>query len=487
MNAAPATDIGARLELFVDDAMIGSLGGKASLRLHPPTMKEIALVTDRPWEGNMCGGYKTCFRDGGLFRMYYQAWHGAISEADGKTTLKDAPIRIGYAESEDGIHWRRPSLGLIEFNGSTDNNLVFAGIGKDHAGVHGFAPLRDSNPACQPQARYKALGANATDWPLKLYALQSPDGLRWSMMQAEPVMTEGAFDSQNLAFWDVVRGEYRAYVRNVSGNFFRGIMTCTSPDFVHWTKPEWLEYPGSPDEQLYTNQILPYYRAPHIFLGFPTRYVERPWSPSIEALPELEHRRLRARVSERYGAAVTDGQFMASRDGRTFKRWDEAFIRPGLRPMGSWAYGDCYQGWGLIETASDVAGAPNELSLFASEGYWRGSANAIRRYALRMDGFVSLHAPLGGGELTTKPLVFHGKRLVLNISTSAGGNARVEVLSPNGCPLDGFALDDCTEIIGDDLEYQVRWRSDVATLAGQPVRLRFVLRDADVYSYRFAI
>ena len=483
---ANTTEIGTRLELFVEDGLVEALGGSASLRLHSPLMREIALVTDRPWEGNMCGGYKTYFHDASVFRMYYQAWHGVIADVDGKAAMQEAPIRIAYAESDDGIHWRRPSLGTLEFAGSTDNNIVFSGIGDDGKGVHGFAPFRDANPDCLPEARYKALGANAGGWPLKLYALQSPDGIHWSLLQAGPLAISGAFDSQNLAFWDTLRGEYRAYVRDFSKSARRGIRTCTSPDFVHWTTSEWLEYPGAPVEQLYTNQILPYYRAPHLFLGFPTRYVERPWSPAIEALPELEHRRRRAQVSERYGAAVTDALFMASRDGRSFKRWDEAFIRPGLRPVGSWAYGDCYLGWGLLETKSDIDGVPNELSLFASEGYWRGAANAIRRYTLRIDGFVSLHAPMAGGELTTKPITFSGTKLLLNLSTSAGGSARVELQSPEGCPIEGFSLADCTEIIGDDLAFPVRWRGDLGSLAGRPVRLRFVLHDADLYSYRFA-
>jgi hypothetical protein len=473
------------MEMFVDDALIEALDGKASLRLHSPVMKEVALKTDRPWEGNMCGGYKTYFQDGDVFRMYYQAWNGVITEVDGKPRLGESPIRVGYAESEDGIHWRRPSLGLTEFNGSKDNNIVWEGQGEDQKGIHGFAPFKDLNPACPPEARYKAVGATTHIRDSALYAMVSPDGLRWALMSEEPILKDCAFDSQNLVFWDAVRGEYRAYVRDVLPQWYRGIKTATSKDFVHWTKPEWVEYPGAPSEQLYTNMVIPYYRAPHLFFGFPARYVERRWSAAIEALPELEHRRLRSRVSERYGAAVSDGQFMASRDGRTFKRWDEAFIRPGLRPVGSWAYGDCYQGWGLLETASDVPGAPNELSMFATEGYWRGTANAIRRYVLRIDGFVSLHAPLGGGELTTKPLTFTGNRLLLNISTSAGGGARVELQSPDGRPLDGFGLDDCTEIIGDDLAFPVRWRGDLGALAGRPVRLRFVLRDADVYSYRF--
>jgi hypothetical protein len=177
---------------------------------------------------------------------------------------------------------------------------------------------------------------------------------------------------------------------------------------------------------------------------------------------------------------------MASRDGEAFKRWDEAFIRPGPRAKGSWAYGDCYQGWGMIETASDLPDAPPELSFFVSEGYWRGSANAIRRYSLRIDGFVSLHAPLGGGELVTRPIQFQGDQLELNISTSAGGGAQVEAQTAEGAPIEGFTLADCVEIVGDSPAFPVRWRErSVASLAGRPIRLRFALRDADVFSYRF--
>ncbi len=381
-------------------------------------------------------------------------------------------------------------MGIIDCNGSTANNLTFEGFPPFQRGAHGFAPFKDDYPACAPEARYKAIGADNT-WPCHLFAMQSPDGLHWSLMREEPLEIAGAFDSQNLAFWDGLRGEYRCYYRDFreyeNSTFFRGIKTCTSPDFFHWTPGEWLEYPGAPIEQLYTNQILPYYRAPHIFVGFPTRYVERPWSPSIEALPELEHRRLRARASERYGTALTDGLFMSSRDGRNFSRWGEAFIRPGLRPLGSWTYGDCYQGWGLLETASDIPGAPNELSCFAAEGYWRGTANAFRRYTLRLDGFVSLSAPLVGGGMLTPPLTFTGARLSLNLSTSAAGYAKVALRQPDGSAIAGYTPDDCWPIIGDTLDYTVRWKNGSAlhALVGHPVLLQVELHDADLYSYCF--
>jgi len=202
------------------------------------------------------------------------------------------------------------------------------------------------------------------------------------MNDGKPIITKGAFDSENLAFWDSVRKEYREYHRGFRDGR-RDIMTSTSADFIHWTEPVWLEYPGAPKEHLYTNQIAPYYRAPHLFIGFPTRYVERGWSDSMRALPELQHREQRAAVSLRYGTALTEGLLMTSRDGQTFKRWGEAFLRPGIQRPGQWKYGDNYIAWHVIETKSAIDGAPNELSLYATEGYWTGTSSQLRRYTLR--------------------------------------------------------------------------------------------------------
>ncbi len=477
-------DLGTRRELLLDDYLIGRLAGGAQLRLHHPTPREVSLVMDRPWEGNMSGAFTTVFRDGPRYRMYYKAWYGEIR--NGKF---DDPrgLNIAYAESADGIHWERPELGLIEFAGSRANNLVLASGDGDPKGVHGFAPFRDDNPRCPPAERYKAVGASRHIKQAALFGLVSPDGLRWSLLREEPLITSGAFDSQNLVFWDAERGEYRAYVRDFRRGM-RSIRTATSPDFRTWTEPEWLDYPGAPEEQLYSNMVTPYHRAPHLFVGFPTRYVERKWSPAIEALPELAHRRHRATASERYGAAVTDGLFMSSRDGRNFRRWGEAFIRPGLRPQDNWAYGDNYQAWGLVETASDIAGAPPELAMYVSEHYWRDPGAVTRRFTLRQDGFVSVNAPLAGGELVSKPLCFGGTRLSLNVSTSAAGSMRVELQSAAGQPLAGYTLGDCIEVIGDTLDHTVRWAggSDLRALRGQPVRLRVVLFDADLYSLQFA-
>ena len=467
--------IGSRLELFVDNYLIENMTGGAALTLHHPVPKEIAVIHDQPWEGSGCN-YHTIFQDGDLFRMYYNCYHLNVSE--GK--LEDAHDLFGaYALSIDGIHWKKPRLGLFEYEGSKNNNIVWSG-----AGAHDFTPFKDTNPKCTPDARYKAVA-----WGIKpngLLAFKSPDAIHWSRISEEPVITDGAFDTQNLAFWDEVRGEYRVYIRDFQDGR-RCIRTAVSDDFINWTKPAWLQYPGAPDEQLYTNQVQPYYRAPHIFIGFPARYIEREWTAQMKNLPSYEHRKQRATAQERYGSAITDALFMSSRDGVTFKRWGEAFLRPGLRYKDNWAYGDNYIAWQVIETQSEISGAPNELSLFATESYWTGNNDNLRRYTLRIDGFVSVQAPLKGGGFLTKPLIFNGRELVINFSTSAAGGIRVQIQDESGNPLEGYSSDACLEIFGDELERVVEWKNgnDVSGLSGKPIRLKFTMKDADMYSFKF--
>ena len=480
-------DIGSRLELFVDDFLVEEVKGEARLQLQRPIPREVVLVTDRPWEGNACGHF-TVFKDGARYRMYYRG----LQFATGKTLERPHREVVCYAESLDGIHWYRPNLGLVEFGGSRQNNIILDKLPEVGGRVSNFLVFKDQNPDAAPSARYKAVSRGKEKG---LYVWKSPDGIHWELLADAPVITKGAFDSPNLAFWDPIRQEYREYHRGFrripgdpeSTRGLRDILTGTSQNFVHWTEPEWLSYPDSPPEELYTNGIQPYYRAPHILLGFPTRYVELGWSDSMRALPELGHRRLRAAVHLRYGTALSEGLFMAGRDRTSFRRWQEAFLRPGLRPVGNWVYGDNYQIWGLVETGNHFDGAPDEISLYAYEGYWRGASLNLRRFTLRVDGFVSASAPMKGGEIITRPVLFKGNRLKLNFSTSAAGSIRVEIQGADGTPLEGYRLEDSPDTFGDELEREFRWKGgpDVGRLAGRPVRLRFVMRDADLYSLRF--
>lgn len=464
-------DIGSRRELFVDEALIARREG-AELRLHQPIPREIVLVHDAPWEGSGTS-YHTIFRDGPILRMYYIA--GELTNEDG-TKMASRPLFACYAESRDGIHWDKPVLGLFEFEGSKANNIVWSAPQLDN-----FTPFKDPNPDCPPDELYKSVSAG----PGGLFALKSSDAIHWSRLIDRPILTKGAFDTQNNAFWDPVRKHYWCYIRDFHDGV-RDIRVATSPNFRDWTEPEPIAFVEAPEEALYTNQVRPYDRAPHIFLGFPARYVERPWSPSFDALPDVEHRKNRMRFSPRFGTALTDGQFMTSRDGRTFRRWDETFLRPGPERRDNWVYGDGYVGLGLIELPAEDPDAPPELSLYAPENHWKREER-LRRHTIRIDGFASLHARRAPGEVVTKPIVVAGGELTLNFSTSAAGSVRVELQEADGTPIPGFALDDCDELFGDSLDRAATWkcRADVSRIAGRPIRLRLVLSDADVYSFQF--
>ena len=458
-------NVGSDLQLFVDDRLIEKMTN-TSLRLHSPVRREVVFRFDAPWEGSQ-SGYVAVMKDGDRFRMYYRGGGDLSQEV------------ICLAESTDGVCWTRPSLGLYDFKGSKDNNIVFIADRKSYGEAHNLTPFKDENPAARPDQRFKAVALyfffdeKIGEKRKMLVALTSPDGIHWKRLQEGPIITEGSFDSQNVAFWDAAQQVYACYVRGgYQGK--RAIARSTSTDFIHWTKPEWLDYGGAPLEQFYTNAITPYFRAPHIYLGFPMRFV-----------PE----RTTVGADGRKVDALSDAVFMSSRDGRHWSRtFMEAFIRPGLSEH-NWGGGHSNNtpAWGILPTGE------GEISIYWSENCgtheqaWAEMLPHLRRGTLRTDGFVSVNAPYAGGESVTRPLTFEGKELVLNYSTSAVGSVRVEIRDAGGRPIEGYTLADCPEIYGDELERVVAWKngSDVSRLAGRAVRLRFVMKDADLYSIRF--
>lgn len=437
--------IGTRLELFADKLLVERLSGSAAFHVQQPEAREVVLVTDQPWEGNTCA-YYTIFQDGDRFRMYYRGSH--FDETTRQTTHREVTC---YAESRDGIHWSKPDLGLFAFDDSTKNNIVWDGIG-----THCFTVFKDANPACPPEARYKAISRGRPQAEKGLYVFQSPDGLHWSLLHDGPVITEGAFDSQNLAFWDPSTEIYRAFYR-VFEDGLRAIMTATSKDFVHWSEPNLVTYGDAPNEHLYTNAVQPYARAPHLLLGFPTRY-----------LPAQGER--------------VEPTFMVSRDhGRTFHRWPEPVI-PETAPRDRGGNRSNYMGWGLLALPDE----PDTLSVYASEAYYTGPDSRLRRFTYRLDGFVSIRATQTGS-LLTKTIVFEGDSLHLNHRIRENGVLRVELQDAAGSPIDGFTLEACRPMTGDALQGAVRWASgrELAELAGQPVRMRFEWTHGDVFAFRF--
>jgi hypothetical protein len=484
-SAQSVLELGGRRELFVDDYLISQRSG-LTLRLHEPTRREVVMIRDAPWEGSG-SDFETVIRDGDVIRMYYMG--ATLTTENGTKLPKPIVVRACYAESKDGILWVRPDLGLFDYEGSKQNNILWMEKGLDN-----FTPFKDANPDCPPDERYKALSGHMN----KLFALKSADGIHWTRLKEEPIISKGAFDTMNNAFWDPLRKKYFCYSRGYhdkDGKDFtdavkgtRDIRVSTSPDFRTWSEPRLVNFVNSPDEGLYTNQVQPYYRAPHVFLGFPMRYVDRiAQKASLMALPDPVHRQRRMAFSPRYGSVLTDLQFMTSRDGMTFHRWSEALIRPGPERDNNWVYGDALKGLGLLETPSDDPTAAPELSFYVTEGHWK-DASPLRRYTVRVDGFVSLQAKQAPGEFVSKPLRFSGGKLSLNFATSAAGSIRTELQDVKGQPLPGYSLEECDELFGDTLDRAVSWggRSEIKTpTAGQPIRLRMVLSDADLYSLQF--
>lgn len=481
-----ALDLGQRRELFIDDHLVDTMKS-VQLLVHQPTREEIAVDCDKPWEGNGCG-YFVVLHDPkeAIYRMYYHAWQIPTGIESG------GPLTIAYFESKDGIKWDRPNLGLCEFNGSKENNILLDKMG-DGGRCHDFSPFIDANPAAKPEARYKATGAGF-ETPKGVWVYQSPDGIHWTPMAPAPVFNKGAFDTQNISFWSPTEQKYVLYYRVFSQSGFKGtrlINRAVSDDFINWTDEGTIAFPEGegpqPLAQFYVNQVKPYERAPHLYIGFPARYVDHGLTASTPLLPEWELREKRMTVQPRYGTAITDSVYITSRDGRRFRQSNDVFLQPGLRTRHNWSYGDNYIAWHVVETASTRDDAPRELSLYATESYFTGRESRLRRYSLRIDGFASIHAKLQQGEFTTKPITFSGKELSLNVATSAAGVVQVEIQSPDGMPIPGYALADCDLIYGDSIDRRVSWKGNksVETLIGRPVILRFVLREADVYSLKF--
>jgi hypothetical protein len=466
-----AIDIGSRRELFVDHHLIARIGG-AQLVLQRPQPAEAALRFDQPWEGPFCG-YVTVIKDGKKYLMYYRGLSELKDDSNAECTC--------YAESRDGIRWKRPSLRLYEMAGTRDNNVILAG---QAPASHNFTPFLDTNPNAGAAQRFKAVCGSMHSG---LMAYVSADGIHWNKLRPEPLLTAGAFDSQNVVFWSESEKCYVCYFRTwsqggASGKAFAGARTisrATSQDFLTWGKPVVMDLGGGPVEELYTSQTHPYFRAPHIYVAFPMRFF-----PGRTAFSDTAFAKISPSVPAGYlksaRADCSDGLFMTSRGGNRYDRtFREAFFRPGLDPS-NWVSRS------IMAFPAVVPTGRNEMSIYYHQHDGQKSAHVVR-CTLRLDGFTSVKAPYTGGELLTKPLVFTGKRLEINYSTSAAGSIRVEVQNAAGRPISGFALGDCREIIGDQIERIVEWRSgsDVSALAGQPVRLRFVMKDADLYSLRF--
>ena len=453
-------DLGSNRELFVDDYLIDKLDN-LSLKMHEPVLRDVSFKFDQPWEGIYCS-YVTMIYDNGKYRAYYRGGPQP-GHRDG-----DPSEALCVAFSDDGIHWTKPKLGLVERDGSKENNIVMTNIPNL---MHNFAPMIDEGHGVPPEERYKAL--TGTIHAGGLFAFSSSNGLVCKKMSEQPVLEKieqyrYAYDSQNVPLWSPSENCYVAYFRVVMPPFKRYIARATSKDFLHWENVQTMDviHDGQPApfEQFYTNQTSTYFRAPHIYVATPARFME-----NRQVLTEEQAKE--AKVDPKYFKDCSDAILLTSRGGN---RYDRTFMEPLMRPgigIQNWVSRTNYPARNIVPTDK------NEMSLYVNANYATPDAE-LRRYTFRLDGFASLHAPYTGGTFVSKSL---------NFSTSAAGGLKVQLEQTNGMPYPGFALDDCKEIIGDEIARDVLWKngSDVSSLTGKIMRIRVAMRDADLYSLKF--
>ncbi len=456
--------LGTRREVFVDRFLIDHMTG-LDLRLQNPTPAGTALTLDRPWEG-IVSGYFTVLQDGDRFRMYYRG-RPSTSRLDASAEAAEVTC---LAESRDGIQWTRPDLGLFKVAGTRRNNVVLV---EPKTATHNFCPFLDTRPGVPGSERYKAVGGTGDG----LFGFTSSDGIHWKQVSPKPMITAGQFDSQNVVFWSESEHCYVCYFRTWKDTV-RWISRSESADFLHWSLPAEMTFGDAPNEHLYINQTLPYFRAPHLYLGLAARF-----NPGRRALTETQVRALDLTHPRNYAELRNDDSdavLLSSRGGTRYERtFLESFIRPGQDPR-NWVARANYPALGLIQTST------NELSCFVLRHYGQPSIH-LERMTLRLDGFASVHAGYAAGELITRPLRFLGTRLEVNLATSAAGFARFELQDAVGRPLPDFTMEESAELIGDSIGRTVHWKtgSSLSALAGRTVRLRIQMKDADLYAIQF--
>ena len=458
----PAVDIGNRWEPFADRFLVDRLEGSTRHELVPPEYTRVVYTFDAPWEGRYCG-YVTVLQDGNRYLMYYRGLPASGKDGSGEEVTC-------IAESADGITWRRPELELFTVSGVSRNNVILAGRPPYS---HNFAPFLDTNPDCPPDRRFKAL-AGTVETGLSVFV--SPDGIHWTLESESAIREGGVFDSQNVAFWSETEKQYLCFARVwTKGGFdgYRWIGRAVSSDCRRWTAITPMNKGDAPDEHIYTNQTLPCPGAPHLYISIAARFM-----PNRRAITEEEAARIG--VEKQYAEDCSDVVLMTSRGGLRYDRtFLEAYIRPRIGPE-HWTSRTNYPARGIVRTG------PEEWSIYLQEAYGQ-PAHRLVRYRLAPMRFAAVRAGYAGGTFETRPFIFSGDTLYLNLSTSAAGSIRCALLDGiTGNPIPGFNCSDCREIIGNDLARKVSWKGgSLSPQAGKPVRLRVELKDADLYAMRF--
>lgn len=501
---SPVLQVGDRRQVFIDGRFIDKARG-VELFVHPPRKTgELTIRPEHPWERGGIGPYSTVLREGSTYRM----WYHAVDTVNWDNTTREGCIC--YARSDDGIHWEKPEIGLTEYGGERKNNIVLGhGAGGVHIGQAGAMVFVD--PTAPDEERYRMV-KKVGEVGDGIHIFSSPDGLRWTLTHRR-VLTERPqkrghhLDSQNVIFWDGRIGKYVAYGRRNlrrDGSQGRSIFRGEAADLEGFPVAQDMPVVLGPDRSdlfhgetavvdYYTNATVKYAWADDAYYMFPTAY--------------YHFTRGHLREFKKRGVPTNAGpihtQFAASRDGVEWHRFDRRpFVRLGMRGSFDWA--SCRVIHGIVP---DTTGRLMFLYYWASDrlhGWDRDDRNkrllretgfaatqdvaVLSRLVLRRDGFISVRGDYTGGEFTTPPLAFRGEKLVLNVDTSATGMVRVGICDRQGGALPGLEIEACDRIhTTNETDRIVTWKgeSDVSRFAGSPIRLRFEIRDADLYAFQF--
>ncbi len=445
--------------MFLDDAMLAQTENVWRSLHHPVRAEaEPVLVPDRPWEGYLVLQPGTVIHDEeeGCFKMWYNAQPSRDKPEAGKN--------LGYATSTDGAHWEKPELGLVEFGGSTANNILLRGVEWTHC------VLKDAAEA-DSDRRYKLLW-----WPPGgdgIHAAFSGDGVRWTPWEDNPVIPRRATGDTFSFMRDPASGEYWLYHKTrTPARPIRMVSRMVSEDFLHWGPTRRILAPDAfdpPDTQFYGLSAFP----------FAGQYLGVLW------------------VYHTYPQTL-DMQLVSSRDGVRWDRTADRKLFMHLVPTNEYRGGafDCMQ----IYPVSAPVEKDGRLWLYYSgfkvphNTLAADQDGRIGVATLRRDGFCSLDATSPGWALT-RPFTWNGDQLRLNAVTSGptlgapgdgSGGITVQIEDDRGQAIPGLAAGQCTPFRGDETGALVDWggRSDLGGLMGRTVQLRFIVEDVNFHSFR---
>ncbi len=533
--------IGTTPQLFLDDRVIERMEG-CRRQFHRPTRSggNPVISAEEPWEAGpgrngvyLFGGTVLFDEQERRYKMWYRSSevsavrHGAepADRPQGVVNSIDGPVPFGgyrscYAESENGLAWEKPDLGMVEYAGSARTNILPPGSGG--AGFIRRPNLIKDYDDPDPARRYKMAYADEIDGRWFLQAGYSADGIRWAMAATEGAMLGAQppyYPLGVLMGWDPARRRYVHFHRKVApglradvdGRAVRAeaaLAMSTSADFDRWEqaadvqfRDEGMDPPGWDIGHAGMLAAFPY--TDDLFIGFldtcSTNVVEDATASDWPALQTEHEQHAPELVISRDAVAWTRvaPHWSVLRRGWP-GAWDSEYVvlsKPIVRDDDILIY---YTGRNLTCGVQHAAHPQFPLLGQVINGVRMGSAIGLA--TLRRDGFASIDGYDPAGALSTVPLVFAGDRLVINARApeqafgtprGAGGSEPfgrlgVEIADDAGQPIEGYRLGQCDWFSGDAVRQIVTWggRSDVGRLTGRTVRLTFHLQNAALYSFR---